>query len=351
MKPLFLSLFFLLASLPAIGAVNTALPTPVVVVYPFSATGGVSDPEAGGRLAVLLASRLAQGGGLDVRPGTPGTQRTQYLADARKLGADYYVTGYLTPLGDEVSLVDQIVSTHSGIVVWSTTTQVRTYDEALGQSDLMRDAIIHYEGRTLAELGTPAPLAPASASPAAGGENLSKIFARHGKATPAPRATPTRAPAPPTPPAPGASSVALSTSSAKPSGAIVVAVGGDASPTDRTYASNALASALAKAGLGGTLVVTSSSSDLAAQAHQLCNSNRAGSIFSGNLSLQQQTGALVRKTSANFELLRYDCAGTVTDRQRAQTTATGHAGNTTAIDRAVAQTLAASLAPPKTKKT
>jgi hypothetical protein len=350
MKSFVLALFLLIAAVPAIGAVNTALPTPIVVVYPFSATGGVSDPEAGGRLAVLFASRLSQGGALDVRPGTPGTDRAHYLEDARKLGADYYVTGYLTPLGDEVSLVDQIVSTHSGIVVWSTTTQVRTYDEALGQSDLMRDAITHYEVRSLAELGTPAPLRPASPSPPAGGENLSKIFARHGKATPAPRSTPTRAPAPPTPPAPGSSTVALAPG-AKPAGAIVVAVGGDASAQDRSYASNALSSALAKAGLGGLLVTTTTTSDLTAQAHQLCSSNRAGSIFSGNLSLQQQTGALVRKSSANFELVRYDCAGAVTDRQRAQTSATGHSGNTTAIDRAVAQTLAAALAPPKTKKT
>ncbi len=357
MRSLVFALLFVIAALPAVGAPVMTLPTPVVVVYPFSITSGASDPEAGGRLAILIASRLATGGSLDIRPGTPGTKRTEYLDDARKIGADYYVTGYLTPLGDEVSLVDQIVSTHSGIVVWSTTSQVRTYDEALGQTDLMRDAILHYEGRTLAELGTPAPLSPSSPSPAPEGQNLNKLFSRHTKSTPAPaRPSPTRNSTPPSPPAPGTgtSSVAVRSSAAPGStttGAAVVAIGGDASAQDRAYASTSLSSALAKAGLGGAVIDASATGDLSTQAHQLCDKNRVGAIYSGSLSLQHQNGAFVHSASANFELVRYDCTGTVTTRQRAQTTASGHAGSTSAIDRAVAQTLAAALAPPKTKKT
>jgi hypothetical protein len=134
-------------------------------------------------------------------------------------------------------------------------------------------------------------------------------------------------------------------------GAIVVNVGGDASVQDRAHASGALASALAKAGLGGTLIATSANGDLPGAAQQLCSKNGAGSIYSGNLSLQQKSGAFVSTSSANFELLRYDCHGTVTTRQRAQTSASGHAGSTNAIDRAVAQTLSAALAPSKTKRT
>ena len=87
-----------------------------------------------------------------IKPATPVSPKAAFLEAARLRGADYYVTGYLTPLGDEVSLLIQVVSTYSGTVVWSTTTQVRTYAEAAGQSDIIRDAILRHAGRSLAAL-------------------------------------------------------------------------------------------------------------------------------------------------------------------------------------------------------
>jgi len=357
-------------------AAPSTLAAPVTVVYPFTVSGN-ADPEAGGRIAILFATELAQSGGITVKPATPGTDRTHYLQAAQALGADYYVTGYLTPLGDEVSLVDQIVSTYSGIVVWSNTTQIKTYAEASGQADLIRAAIIRHAGRTLAALDEPAAVPsstpPPPSSPKNSG-NLSTLFSRKPKATPAPAAAPaasaapssgaaplsaapgpgaasaTHPPAPPPPPRPSAAPQSLATLP-QAGKAIVVAVGGDADGSARSYASGALAAAIAKAGLGGALVASSTTGDLPTHAKDLCAAHSAAAIYGGTLSLQRQSGAFSQSASANFELVRYDCAGTITGRQRVAAQATGRSDTTVAIDRAIAKSLDATLHPPKTNGT
>src|SRR5580704_19515034 len=94
-----------------------------------------------------------------------------------------------------------------------------------------------------------------------------------------------------------------------------------------------------------------STSDLPAQAKQLCADNRATSIYGGTLSLQQAGGAFTRTATANFELLRYDCSGSVTARERVATQATGRSNDTVAIDRAIAKSLDAALHPAPVKHT
>ncbi|MBV9646049.1 MAG: hypothetical protein JO043_01125 [Candidatus Eremiobacteraeota bacterium] len=351
----------------------TTLPAPTVVVYPFT-VGGNANPDASGRMALLFATRLTQAGGLNVKPATPGIQRAQFLQFAKAQGADYYVTGYLTPLGDSVSLLDQVVSTYSGIVVWSNTTEIQTYADASGQADLIRDAILRHAGRTLAALDQPAPIPQSTPAPTssnrAGQANLSGLFRRRSRATPAPRpagspppaANPspaplrprsvaTRPPAPPPPPAlvAGTKTVASSDTSGRP--AIVVAVNGSASDADRSYAASALASAVAKAGLGGMLVGSRTTSEVPAHARELCAQNHATAIYGGNLSIDRVGAALTRASAANFELLRYDCGGTMTARELVQAQASGRAQTTVAIQRAVEKSLDAALHLAKTKHT
>jgi hypothetical protein len=131
--------------------------------------------------------------------------------------------------------------------------------------------------------------------------------------------------------------------------AIVVAVTGNAGETDRSYASTALASAVAKAGMGGLLVPSRTTGDAATMAKELCSAHRAGAIFGGMLSMQQVGAALTRAAEATFELVRYDCNGNVTTREQAQAKAMGRTRNTAAIDRAVEKSLDAALHP-KTKR-
>ena len=150
----------------AVKADTSAFPPPVVVVYPFTVSGTM-DPEAGGNIAVLLSTRLASLGGITVKPYTPGTERHDFLIAAQRQNADYYVTGFVTPLGSEASLVTQVVSIYAGTVVWSNTTTLRTYADALAQSDGLRAAIVSHARPGRRQPRSPRrAMRPASTSPA-----------------------------------------------------------------------------------------------------------------------------------------------------------------------------------------
>ncbi len=195
------------AALPLLGAINDVPDAPVVVVYPLTATGNVPK-GVGENLATAIGSDLASLGGVVVRPYTPGTQRTDYLVAAQKEGADYYVTGFLTPLGSEMSLVEQVVSTRSGSIVYSTTAFARTYADAIGPVPTLRDAIVHHAGRGFAQLDAPPPPPPSAEPIGSNGRiDISKALKRRhkGKASPAP--------------SPSASAVASSSPGAAPTAA------------------------------------------------------------------------------------------------------------------------------------
>ena len=215
--PKILAVFALATTLLGAAGVQIALPTPSVIVYPLTVNGSDTDKDAGGKLAVLLATQMAEMGGVIVKPAPPGTVRTDYLEAARKTGSDYYVSGYVTPLGDEVSVVEQLVSTFSGTVVWSNTSQLVTYGDAMGQGVLIRTALLRHAGRALASLDAPSPEPAASPSSASGNNaNLNKLtqLFHHQKresATPQPSGAPVAAtastapnanPAAPPPPPP-----------------------------------------------------------------------------------------------------------------------------------------------------
>ena len=188
----FLSLALLAASVLFLGAVyKSILPPPLVVVFPLTVNGD-AQADSGERLAVMFAQQLSESG-IRVVPPTPGTQRTDFLTTARKLGCDYYVTGFVTPLGAEVSVVEQVVSTISGTVVASNSVQFLTYADAAGQGALLASMIQQHAERALASLQeNPQP----SATPAPTGTdqaNLNKLgglFHHKAKATPAPTAAP-----------------------------------------------------------------------------------------------------------------------------------------------------------------
>lgn len=188
MKAARVALALVLLASGLLGAATPSGPPPVVVVYPLT-VGGDTEREAGGRIGVLYATRLAELGGITVKPPTPGTARAQFLERARGQSADYYVTGFLTPLGNDVSVVNQIVSTASGIVVWSDTVQIRTYAEAAGQAELIRAAILRHAGRSLAALdAVAAPTGAPSAQPSGKNDsNISGLF--RGRKRPGPNSS------------------------------------------------------------------------------------------------------------------------------------------------------------------
>jgi len=208
----FTALALVSASICWLGAISPSLlPPPLVVVYPLTVNGD-AQKDSGERLAVMFAQQLSDNG-IKVVPPVPGTERPDFLIAARKLGCDYYITGFITPLGAEVSVVEQIVSTSSGTVVASNSVQFLTYSDANGQGALLGQMIHEHAERALASLQeNPQPSATAEPkdSPEASLNKLGGLFRRRAKATPAPTTSPDETASGPTPtPSPTATGITI----------------------------------------------------------------------------------------------------------------------------------------------
>jgi hypothetical protein len=355
-----------------LGADTSPFPAPVVIVYPLTGTGG-TPADVGGNVAILLSTKLAQLGGITVKPFTPGTQRPQYLQAALDADADYYITGYLTPVGDDVSLITQVVSTHSGSIAFSSTAIVRTYGDIVGQADTLRDAILRHAGRGFPAVEQPAPVPTDTAQTSngkGGGVNLSKALGRHNRnqpspspaasasaaalalgGTPAPATTAPPAPAPSAPPRP-----ALATATPMPfgtppgrvafapprhGGALVVKFdagappGGNPTPDpdNLTHAQFSLAAAMQRAGMSGGGAVPIASGEALKSPKSLCDATPGSkTVLTGVVSLV--TGA-DGSPLVQIDTVAYDCSGAVVGKQSASTKIAKR-GVDAAIDRVTA---------------
>ncbi|MBC5798902.1 MAG: hypothetical protein GIX03_11845 [Candidatus Eremiobacteraeota bacterium] len=321
----FLALVLALSfALPLLGAAPAGYAPPVVVVYPLTSTGGTTRNQAGSDIAVLLATRLAQLGGLTVKPPTPGTQRADFLTAALNEGADYYITGSIAPVGGEVSVIAQVVSTYSGTIVYSASTLARTYGEAVANADDIDHAILSHAGRSLAALDAPPPPAPSPTPNAKNGVgvNILSVLGRHkrAKATPTPASSPAVA---------VASAPAAKPASAPGSRALVIMTGGTADDAARVRATNALVAALAKAGVQSALLPVNADT-VTSHAKDLCAANPGASTFyAGTLALGHDAKGAA---DVQYDVTAYDCAGTVV-RQQHQSEPAGKRGG---IDAAIA---------------
>ncbi len=339
-----------LAALPLLGASELGLAAPVVVVYPLTVTGSVASADTGSSVATAIANKLVELGGITVKPYVAGTPRQQYLTAAVAQDADYYITGYITPLGSEVSVVEQVVSTRSGSIVYSTTAFARTYADAVGPTDLLREAILHHAGRGMASLNAP----PPSPSPAAlgsnGGVNISKAFGRHRKGAPAAATSPSPGPAGASTASGSGTTAASSPASAGGAGArapsaaapqngplavaaakpatLVVATEGTADPAVRAYASQSLAAALLRAGAAGAFLPVGVA-DVSAHAAALCRANGAAGFVAPTLAIDGSA----RGANVVLDVVTYDCNAVPLARERA--TGSAKTASRTAVQGAV----------------
>jgi hypothetical protein len=316
-------LALLALALPLLGAAFD-LGTPVVVVYPLTATGDVGATDTGSNIGTALANKLVQLGGLTVKPFIAGTARAQFLTAADSQGADYYITGYITPLGSEVSVVEQVVSTRSGSIVYSTTAFAKTYADAVGPADALREAILRHAGRGMAYLNAPPPTASPEPIADAGGVNISKAFGRHHKGAAA--ATASAQPQAAAAAASPAAHVALGVPTE--SKALIATTAGTADGAARDYASASLASALRHAGLTNE-PLTVSSAEIAAHAADLCRANAADGFYAATLSVPGTSSGAGH--TVQLDVVAYDCHGTVTGRQQTS----GNAGKRGSLERAI----------------
>ena len=361
MRRLLVVLIIAFLGLPLVAATPTSplYTKPNVIVYPFTSNGSTIDREASSRLATIIATQMADSGQVSVTPPPPGTERKDFLSVARANRCDYYISGFISALGNGVSVVEQVVSTATGIVVFSQTAQLNTYNDAAGQGDDLARFVAAHANRGLAAIGTAPPRA--SPTPAPSPEaNLGKLFGRRKKNTPTanPPAKPSVAPTAraaalinvtPTPRAVIAGPPALATTPTPPvhtAAPQTVAVAGGSESVAVLPIEGGADAALRE--LATQRIVERTHGERATSSTAACTAGPVHAVLSGILAVRpdSQFGG----ASATFELDARDCSGKVLWHQSASNDAGGTQGSQLATERAVDAAVGAYLNPPKRRR-
>ncbi|MBV9270061.1 MAG: hypothetical protein JO165_03145, partial [Candidatus Eremiobacteraeota bacterium] len=176
--------------------VPTAAPAPIVIVYPFGTSSGLKA-GTGLETAQFFVQQIGLAGGINAITGDPKVSRADYLNDSKKRQADYYVAGYMTLVGDGVSLVEQIVSTQSGTVVDGRTALIQSIADAASQASTIHDTIIARENAfataiasSNAPAATPTPMGGNEANLTGVASDIANVFKHKGKTSAVAQATP-----------------------------------------------------------------------------------------------------------------------------------------------------------------
>lgn len=289
------SLVFAIAATPSPPPVPTAAPVPAgieqmptVIIYPFDVQTG-SDPRIGFAIGQILAQEMSAAGGITVLPVPQGIKRTDFLTNARTQHADFYISGYVTPVGDSAAVVEQVVSVESGVILFSQTAQVMNVADVASQSLLAREQILAVVGRGTENVATrptntPAPTSTNGAQvPIQGlGSIVSSVFGKHkGSSTPTPGPI------------------------VKPSRGVIVApvsASGAIGSTDLTSAGRELYFAM---NVHFKTQLTSVTGNAQQSADAICGANRDNTIATGTLTENSAN----RKTEYQFDLFVYTCFG------------------------------------------
>jgi TolB-like protein len=278
---------------PAPTATPAGIPdnTPVVLVYPFEEPTDL-DPKYGQAIAQIYAQVLAQSGGIHVLEIPTNIKRVDYATYAHIQHADYYISGYIQPIGENAAIVAQVVDVSTGISVENTTTQISDVQDVASQAlttrTVIREAagVERPSGEISEESSTPAPQSTGNGTSYNVSNVLGDLFkkGKGDKSAPAATATP-----------------------AKPSRSITVAA----------LSGNAPGSLLAT----GTNVLLASSDayyatartntlDPAKNANAICGTNRNTAIATGQLDVTH-VGGFRAHDSYTFTLNLYTCFGAV----------------------------------------
>jgi hypothetical protein len=283
---------------------------PVVVIYPFDVQTG-ADPRIGAAIGQILAQEMTAAGGITVPPVPQGIKRADFLENARSAHADFYISGYVTPVGDSAAVVEQVVSVESGVILFSQTAQVSSVADVASQSLLARSQILAFLGRGTQNVdtqqsNTPAPTSTNGAQvPIKGLSNIVNAVFKHKGAS----HTPTPGPV------------------TKPSRGVIVApvsASGPVAADDLSGAGRELYFAL---NAHFNAQMTQITSNVAQSADAICGANRDNTIATGTL---QQPLAHHGKQYA-FDLYVYTCFGAMLDHESGKGSSTK-----SAVDAAVA---------------
>lgn len=320
---------------------SSLLDKPTVIVYPFTTATTTITRETASQLAVIIATQMAATGRVTVLPPPPGTERKDFLSVARAQNADYYIAGFMSPLGDGVSVVEQVVSTTSGIVIFSNTSQLSNYADAAGQGDALAVFVGNHANRALASIGTPPPAASPSAAPSAGAQaSLSGLFGHRKKPAAAPSAAPSAQPSLVTTPAPAA---IVSVTAASPTAAPVVA-----------SAPRSSLAVMPLAGSAGALLRDAATARIVDRTHaertasvaSACADGPREAVLSGFLSLKPDAASVAH---ASLDLFASNCRGRTLWTRTFRSDAGGAHGAELAMQRVVDAAVGAYLSAPKAR--
>lgn len=285
-----------LATLPA---APTAAPTlsgtvvPTVLVYPFEAPTDL-DPRYGTAIAQIFAQVITQTGGIKVLAIPKGIQRVDYQKYAHVQHADYYISGYIQPIGQTAAIVTQVVDVNSDISVYSTTTNIADVNDVASQALNMRTIVLEASGVQRPEINAGPANTPTPSSTSGASTSLTNVLGDlfHGKA----KTKATAAPA------------ATSTPSKPRRGVLIVHLTGNAQPNVVTAATGDLYRAM---NVYYTAVMSGvATGDVTKSADSICGTSRDNTIASGSLNVQH-IGGIHAHDSYTFTLNIYTCFGAV----------------------------------------
>ena len=263
---------------------------PVVLIYPYEGPTDI-DPRYGTAVAQIFAQVISQTGGVKVLAIPTGIHRVDYQKYARVQHADYYISGYIQPIGQSASIVTQLVDVNSDISVYNTTTNISDVNDVASQALTARQVVLTVAGVQRPDLNTGPANTPTPSASAGASTNLSNVLGdlfkgKKSKATPAP------------------SSVA-----AKPArGAYIVRVSGNAQPATLGSATSALYRAMNV--YYATKMSNVATADVSKTADSICGSQRDNTIATGTL-VAQHVGGLHAHETYTFTLNVYACFGAV----------------------------------------
>jgi hypothetical protein len=292
---------------------------PTIMIFPMRQPEGL-DPKAGVGYSTRLGSALTALGGVNVVLGDPATTATDYLHVAKAAGADFYMMGSVAPpINNAVAVVQQVVSTRTGIVSWSGTAYITSTDDVAGQAPLIKTALMTYQTRGYLAIFNPPPSAgpTVAPTPAPKGKRVSidNSGGGGGGRGPGSDAPPLQLPneaygfssKPTAPPK-------VYASAAKPNRFVVLTFIGNAgvTPAVREYTMDAVVKALKKHGQ------TAAEGNPDTTAHRLpsvdlCASTGAAYLVFGSISGGSTKGNdfsnYVPHSDATLAVAAYDCAG------------------------------------------
>ena len=275
------------------------------------------NPKLGIAIATILAQEMASAGGITVLAVPDKVKRADFLDNAHAVKADFYISGYVVPVGDTARVVEQVVSVESGVILFSQTAQVTSVADVASQSLLARTEILNFVGRDTETVqtqtaNTPAPTSTNGANvPISGITNIVDSVFKHKGTTHVPSPSP----------------------AAKPARGVIVApvtASGSVAGADLANAGRELYFAMSRAFNTQMTAVTSPPSQAA---DEICGANRDNTIATGTL---QELASAHSHTTVTFTLLVYTCFGATLEREVVKGSSLK-----TAVDGAVAAYVAA----------